>query len=155
MNIPKQSYNQAEAIRLEKAWAEQVRTSTFSKGVVGVGEFRLFGSTGDTPGTYPHLAPTAVVEELTEAERYALSMINTAAEFAVSQRQQTLFAVQPGQRPNPEDRLTTFDPTRPAIWAIPKVVGGVGCIECGKDICTNCWECHNPKCPQYIACEGD
>lgn len=162
MNIPKQEYSQSEATRLEKAWAEQVRTKTFSPGVVGVGEFRLFGATGDTPGTYPQLAPTAVVEELTEAEKYALSMINTAAEFAVVSRKQALFAVQPGQRPNPEDRLITFDPTRPSIWAIPKVVGGGGyqesvayCIECGGPLCTDCWECHSASCTQYIACEGD
>lgn len=163
MNMPQRVYSQAEATHLERQWAEQVRMKTFSTGVVGVGEFRLFGSTGDTPGTYPQLAPTAVIEELTEAEKYALYMINTVTEVAITHREQALFAVQPGQlgqRPNPEDRLSTFDPTYPAIWAIPKVVGGGGesvayCIQCGKPLCTDCWECHNEGCILFIACEGN
>ncbi len=119
----KKHYTDEEAQRLEQAWMEQVRTQQFSPAVVGVGEFRLFGKTGDTPGTYPQIRDLDCLATLTEAERYALQMIDVAANSALAQ-EQALVAVVPGSQPRPEGRLTTFDPTKPCIFAIPRVIGG-------------------------------
>jgi hypothetical protein len=119
----RKSYSEEEARALELQWLELVRTGTFSEGVVGVGEFRLFGRTGDTPGTYPQIRSLAVLQTLLPAELYALQMIATAAETVIGQGQ-TLVAVPQGRQLGPEDYLSAFDATQICIYAVPRVVGG-------------------------------
>jgi hypothetical protein len=121
--LQRRTYTEDEARVLEEQWQEAVRTKTFSPGVVGVGEFRLFGRSGDTPGTYPQVRDLTSLTTLSPAELYALQMIDEAAE--ASQRQhQALVAVTPGMAPGPECRLESFDATKACIYAISRVIGG-------------------------------
>lgn len=119
----RRSYSEEEARALELQWLELVRSGKFSEGVVGVGEFRLFGRTGDTPGSYPQIRSLAVLQTLSAPELYALQMIEIAAETVVGEGQ-TLVAVPTGRQPGPDDYLSAFDATRPCIYAVPRVVGG-------------------------------
>ncbi len=119
----RKSYSEGEAQLLEQQWLEQVRTGTFSEGVMGIGEFRLFGKTGDTPAKYPRIPSLDVLPKLNAAELYALQMIEIAAETVVTQGQ-TLVAVPQGREPGPDDYLPAFDATQTCIYAIPRVVGG-------------------------------
>jgi len=121
--LSRKSYSEEEAHLLEQQWLAQVQAGTFSEGVVGVGEFRLFGKTGDTPAKYPRITSLDVLPRLNAAELYALQMIEEAAETVVGLGQ-ALVVVERGRHPEPEDYLTAFDATRPCVYAVPRVVGG-------------------------------
>jgi hypothetical protein len=121
--LTRRTYTEEEAQRLEEQWLEMVRTQSFSPGVLGVGEFRLFGHTGDTPGTYPQVRDLSCLATLGPAELYALQMIEEASEDVMG-RGQVLVAVTPGSAPSPEGRLEAFDATKRCIYALPRVVGG-------------------------------
>lgn len=123
--LVKRQYLPQEASALEQQWLEQIRTGTFSEGVTGVGTLKFMKNTGDTPAQYPVLQSlsAAGLSRLTEAERYALQMVDEAVQ-SVQQGDQALFAVAPGLRPGPESRLEEFDPTKEYIYAVPRVVGG-------------------------------
>lgn len=61
---------------LARAWAERVRTGTFSAAVAGTREVRVFGQAGDAPVVFPQLraltpgeTPALVIELLAPNER--------------------------------------------------------------------------------------
>jgi hypothetical protein len=64
---------------LARAWAERVRSGTFSPAVAGTREVRVFGQAGDAPVVFPQLralqpgeTPELMIELLLPDERWAL-----------------------------------------------------------------------------------
>lgn len=118
-----EDYGEAERAELAQRWEERVRAGTFSPGVTGVGEIRVFGRAGDARVAYPRIASLTVLDSLSEEERYAIQFADrVTVEHARMSR--PLFAVRPGSALGGE-KISSFDPTRGEdILVLSQIRGG-------------------------------
>ena len=118
-----ENYTEAGRAELTRKWQERVRTGNFSAGVTGAGEIRVFGRAGDAPVAYPRITSLAVLETLSEEERYAIQLADrVTAEHARMSR--PLYALPRGNAFGGE-MISKFDPTRDEdILVLNQIRGG-------------------------------
>ncbi len=118
-----EDYTDTERAELTRKWQDRVKAGNFSAGVTGVGEIRVFGRAGDAPVAYPRITSLAVLDTLSEEERYALQFADrVTAEHARMSR--PLYAVPRGNAIGGE-MILTFDPTRAEdILVLSQITGG-------------------------------
>ena len=83
---------------LERLWKERCQSGNFSAAILGVGQIRVMGKSGDATLMFPRIATLDVLSELAPDEQYAVR----AAEAIVQQAQdqaRTVFVVEPQHEP--------------------------------------------------------
>ena len=75
--------------------------AAFSPGVVGLGEMRVFGGSGDLPATYPQISSLDRLDDLAPDERFAVNRLAYTAQRAFAGRR-AVAAAAPGQAMNTE-----------------------------------------------------
>jgi hypothetical protein len=109
---------------LARRWQARVATGTFSHNVIGVGEIRIMGRSGDAATTFPRILSLTVLSELEPDEQWAVRQAEVVVEQAQANRR-AIFAVAPGTTD-----LTTpvpvrhFDPQAESLIVVARVAGG-------------------------------
>ena len=116
---------------LARAWAERVRTGTFSAAVAATREVRIFGQAGDAPVIFPQLralapgeTPELILELLAPDERWALAY----AERVVTTHQQAGRLTAEVQRGRPDGEVLPalrIDPLKDTdLLVLNQITGG-------------------------------
>lgn len=110
------------------AWERQVAEHSFSPSVLGLGEIRVMGRSGDSRFVFPQITSLSVLEDattLTEAERYVLDITRTIVESSPTRHRRAMSVVPgiDGAAPVPTPMLT-FQPSAEHIVIVSMVRGG-------------------------------
>jgi hypothetical protein len=124
MNQPERSIFMADVsvstADLEQAWKSRCQSGNFSRGVLGLGQIRVMGKSGDATLQFPRIASLDALSELAPDEQYAVQ----AAQAIIEQAQhesRTVFAVEPGHEP---ERLTEYRPDAESLMIVARIAGG-------------------------------
>src|SRR5437763_7053372 len=96
---------------LRRGWQERCEQGNFSSAVLGIGNIRVFGKSGDAPITFPRIESLTALDTLEADERWALDMAQEIVTAAQAKRRPVM-ATQPpkaGVSPSPAP-LRDFDP---------------------------------------------
>jgi len=105
---------------LERAWKERCQRGTFSPTILGIGQIRVMGKSGDAAVQFPRIASLAALGELEPDEQYAVQAAQRLVEQAAEQNR-SVFAVAPGQ---PPERVSEFHPDAESLLIVARVAGG-------------------------------
>lgn len=105
---------------LEQAWKERCAKGNLSKAVLGIGEIRVMGKSGDAAIQFPRIASLDALATLEPDEQYAALAAQRIVEQAREQ-QRTVFAGLPGQIP---ERITEFRTTDESLMIVARIAGG-------------------------------
>ena len=105
---------------LEQAWKERCAKGNLSKGILGIGQIRIMGKSGDAAVQFPRISSLDALGTLEADEQYAVQVAQRIVDQA-RQESRTVFAVAPGQTP---ERLTGFKPDAESLMIVARIAGG-------------------------------
>jgi len=105
---------------LEQAWQQRCQRGDFSPAILGLGQIRIMGKSGDAAVPFPRIASLDALGTLEPDEQYAVHVAQRIVTQA-AQESRTVFAVVPGQTP---ERLTDFKPDAESLMVVARIAGG-------------------------------